>query len=77
VRGKPKSNPPKTAVHRPAKPKQIKSRAAHVKPKPAKAKSAHGGGNGNGKRGVSRSHGGDRAKACKANPNRPGCGRRG
>ncbi len=77
ARGKLKSDPPKSAVHRAAKPKQAKSRAAHVKPKPAKARSAQGAGNGNRKRGASGHGGGDRAKACKANPNRPGCGRRG
>ncbi len=76
--GKPKSSRAKPAMHRPAKPKQATSRAAHVKPKPAKARSAHGGGNGNRKGAASRGHGGgDRAKACKANPKRPGCGARG
>jgi Family of unknown function (DUF6600) len=84
ARGQPK---PKASKPRSAKPQSATSRAAHAKPKAkpkgvqtkrANAKRSNvksGPGGGNRKHGANR--GGDRAKACKANPKRPGCGGRG
>lgn len=66
-----KANKPRTAYAKPTLRGQPKPGAA--KPKRGKPKASQGGGN----RKHGANHGGDRAKACKANPKKPGCGRRG